>query len=103
MVHWLLKMTSVLDVLVSKDGLAGMNLVQRDGLFLYHFDWDRLGRRKVPYLLAFGLCLVEDRGNRGSVNVSLSLAQMETLGNDFRDTLTGRLSVQEEGRIGVYH
>jgi hypothetical protein len=78
-VQGLFKLARVFGSLVGKDGLSGMNLVQGDGVLLDNFDGHRLGSRKVPDLLALGLCLLKGAGNRRGIDILLGLAKVEAL------------------------
>lgn len=102
MAHRLLKSTSILGSLVGEYGLSGMNLVQGYDVLLDYFDRNRFGCRKVPDLLALGLCLLESPGNGSGVHIFVGLAQVEALGNDFARALAGGLLAYEDSLGGGY-
>ena len=102
MAHGLLETASVLGTLVGEDGLPGVDLVQRDGVLLNDFNGHGLGGRKVPDLLALGLCLLKGPGNGSGVDVFVGLAQVETLGDDLAWALAGGVLAHENSFGGGY-
>ena len=102
MAHRLLETASVLGALVGEDGLPSVNLVQGDGVLLNDFDGYGLGGRKVPDLLALGLCLLEGPGNGSGVDIFVGLAQVKALGNDLARALAGGLLALEDSLGGGY-
>ena len=86
---------------MAEDGLAVLDTIEGNGVFLHNLDGNRLGRCEVPDLLALPVRILEKLSDLACAMRAHSFAQMEALRNYLGEGTPGSISVSKSHEYGA--